>query len=50
MKRTAIKAQLRAKVNKAELRIYQLHAMRDWLGIRQALADYWVAANAWRSA
>lgn len=35
----AQRAKLRAKVNAAEKRLRQLHAMRDWLGIEKALPD-----------
>lgn len=47
--RTARRAQLRAAVNAAERRVRELHAMRDWAGVRLALGDYWQAASAWRA-
>lgn len=50
MNKPALRAQLRAKVNAAEKRLRELHAMRDWAAVRNALADYWLAANAWRNA
>ena len=49
MNKQARRAALRAHVTAAERRIRALHAMRDWLGLPQAIADYWTAANAWRS-
>jgi hypothetical protein len=50
MNRPALRAQLRGKVNRAAKRLHELHAMRDWEGIKVALQDYWQAANAWRAA
>lgn len=50
MNRPALRAQLRAKVNKAAQHLRELHAMRDWLGIKVALQAYWQAANEWRAA
>lgn len=45
----AQRAKLRARVNAAEKRLRQLHAMRDWLGIEKALPAYWLARNDWRA-
>lgn len=47
MNRPAQRAKLRARVNAAEQRLRELRAVRDWPGIRQALADYWQAKNEW---
>ena len=49
LNRAARRAQLRAKVTVAEKQI-RLHACRDWLGLEQALRDYWNAAAEWRAA
>ncbi len=49
MNKPALRAQLRAKVNAAEKRLRQLHAMRDWAGIQSALPSYWLARNDWRA-
>lgn len=49
MNRPALRAHLRAKVNRAAQRLRELHAMRDWEGIKVALQVYWQAANAWRA-
>ncbi|USR38109.1 hypothetical protein L1F06_015670 [Ectopseudomonas hydrolytica] len=49
MNRPALRAHLRAKVNRAVKRLRELHAMRDWEGIKLALQAYWQAANAWRA-
>ncbi len=49
MNRPALRAQLRAKVNAAEKRLRELHAMRDWAGIQRALPSYWLARNDWRA-
>lgn len=50
MNKPALRAKLRARVNKAEQRLRDLHAMRDWLGVKQALPAYWLARNDWRAA
>lgn len=50
MNRQALRAKLRANVNAAEARLRALHAMRDWLGMQAALAEYWTAADEWRAA
>ena len=50
LNRAARRAQLRAKVTVAEKHIRRLHACRDWLGLEQALRDYWSAAAEWRAA
>ena len=49
MNRPALRAKLRARVNHAERRLRKLHAARDWLGVKNALPAYWLAANDWRS-
>lgn len=49
LNRSAQRAQLRATVNAAEKRVRSLHACRDWLGMPEALQEYWRAAAAWRS-
>lgn len=49
MNRPALRAHLRAKVNRAAQRLLELHAMRDWEGIKIALQAYWQAANEWRA-
>lgn len=49
MNRPALRAHLRAKVNRVVKRLRELHAMRDWQGIKVALQDYWLAANEWRA-
>ena len=49
MNRPALRAKLRARVNTAEKRLRELHAMRDWLGVKNALPAYWLAANDWRA-
>lgn len=50
MNRPALRAKLRGKVNQAARRLRELHAMRDWAGIKVALQDYWQASEAWRAA
>lgn len=49
MNRPALRAKLRGKVNQAARRLRELHAMRDWAGIKIALEVYWRAANEWRA-
>lgn len=49
MNRPAQRAKLRARVSAAEQRLREIRAVRDWLGIRQALADYWLAKTEWSS-
>jgi len=49
MNRPALRAKLRGKVNQAARRLRELHAMRDWSGIKAALEVYWQAANEWRA-
>ncbi|WP_428638105.1 hypothetical protein [Pseudomonas sp.] len=49
MNRPAMRAQLRGNVNRAARRLRELHAMRDWEGIKVALQAYWQAANEWRA-
>lgn len=44
-----MRAKLRAKVNAAEKRLRELHAMRDWAGIQRTLPSYWLARNDWRA-
>lgn len=48
MNKPAMRANLRAAVSRAETKLRQLHAMRDWEGIKKALPEYWMAANQWR--
>ena len=50
MNRPAMRAKLRARVNRAEQRLRDMHAMRDWDGVKNALPAYWPAANDWRAA
>lgn len=49
MNRPALRAQLRAAVTRAERRLRELHTSRDWLGVNQAINDYWTAVTAWRA-
>ncbi len=49
MNRPALRAKLRAAVTRAERRLRELHACRDWLGVNAALGDYWAAVTAWRA-
>lgn len=49
MNRPALRTKLRGQVNQAAKRLRELHAMRDWQGIRIALQVYWQAANEWRA-
>lgn len=50
MNRPALRAKLRGKVNQAARCLRELHAMRDWQGIKIALEAYWLAADEWRAA
>ena len=49
MNRPALRAKMRAAVTRAERRLRELHASRDWLGVNQAITDYWTAVSAWRA-
>lgn len=49
MNRPALRAKMRAAVTRAERRLRELHASRDWLGVNQAITDYWAAVAAWRA-
>ena len=49
MNKPAQRAKLRASVNKAVRRLRELHAMRDWEGIKKALPAYWLTSNEWRA-
>ena len=48
MNRPALRAKLRAAVNRAEKRLREYHAMKDWEGVKRALPAYWMAAGEWR--
>lgn len=48
MNKPAMRAKLRASVARAEKRLRELHAMRDWERIKRALPDYWRAKGEWR--
>jgi hypothetical protein len=48
MNRPALRAKMRAAVNRAERRLRELHASRDWLGVNKAITDYWTAVTVWR--